>query len=43
MNPCFSLVYWLLIVVILGSGGNIFDLEGVKVLTQIIGGSCTDS
>ena len=23
---------------ILGSGGNIFDLEGVKVLTQIVGG-----
>ena len=45
MNPLLlSLVYWLLIVVILGSGGNIFDLEGVKVLTQIIGGLfCTDS
>ena len=28
MNPLLlSLVYWLLIVVILGSGGNIFDLE----------------
>tara|TARA_Y100001970_G_C14225109_1_gene855148 strand:- start:1945 stop:2829 length:885 start_codon:yes stop_codon:yes gene_type:complete len=39
MNPLLlSLVYWLLIVVILGSGGNIFDLEGVKVLTQIVGG-----
>ncbi len=39
MNPLLlSLVYWLLVVVILGNGGSIFALEGIQVLTQIVGG-----
>lgn len=39
LNPLLlSLVYWLLVVVILGSGGSIFSLEGIKTLTQIVAG-----
>ena len=39
LNPLLlSMVYFLLVVVIVGNGGSIFDLEGLKVLTQIIGG-----
>ena len=39
LNPLLlSLVYWLLVVVILGGGGSIFDLEGIKILSQIVGG-----
>ena len=39
LNPLLlSLVYWLLVVVILGGGGSIFDLEGIKILAQIVGG-----
>jgi len=39
MNPLLlSLVYWLLLVVIVGNGGSIFALDGVQRLTQIVGG-----
>jgi len=39
LNPLLlSLVYWLLVVVIFGTGGSIFDREGLRILTQIVGG-----
>lgn len=39
LNPLLlGFVYWLLVVVIFGSGGNIFGREGLRTLTQIIGG-----
>lgn len=39
LNPLLlALVYWLLVVVIFGSGGSIFDLAGLRVLAQIVAG-----
>ena len=39
LNPLFlAMIYWLLVVVIFGSGGSIFDKEGLRILTQIVGG-----
>jgi teichoic acid transport system permease protein len=39
LNPLLlALIYWLLIVVIFGSGGSIFDLAALRVLAQIVAG-----
>lgn len=39
LNPLLlGVVYWLLVDVIFGKGGNMFDREGFKTLAQILGG-----
>jgi len=39
LNPLLlGMVYWLLVVVIFGSGDDIFGREGLRTLTQILGG-----
>ena len=39
LNPfLLAIIYWFLVVVLFGTGGNIFDREGMRILTQIVGG-----
>lgn len=39
LNPILlGMVYWLLVIVIFGAGGNLFDRENFRVLAQILGG-----
>ena len=39
LNPfLLAVIYWFLVVVLFGTGGNIFDREGMRILTQIVGG-----
>ena len=39
LNPfLLAIIYWFLVVVLFGTGGNIFDRDGMRILTQIVGG-----
>jgi teichoic acid transport system permease protein len=39
INPfLLAVLYWFLVVVLFGAGGSIFDREGMRILTQIVGG-----
>ena len=39
LNPfLLAIIYWFLVVVLFGTGGNILDRDGMRILTQIVGG-----